>query len=193
MSSRWDGNRRCLVLIYLIKCFQVYASFTWKHGGICWQPKMFILWSCQNVKRTSPLCSSRRDGQKTYMERLIQSPDKEVMPSERCLVVGSSDPSRDFRLSEVPTGVGTSGKPEEICPGVWGYPYVRSSDKSRKFRLSGVPTRVGTSDTSRDFRLDFRHTWQKILFGSGLLDSDPNCSKLVGNLENKACRGFLPG
>ena len=85
------------------------------------------------MKKTSPLRSSRRDGQKTYMERLIQSPDEEVMPSERCLVVGSSDPSQDFRLSEVPTCVGTSGKPEEICSGVWGYPYVGSSDKSRKF------------------------------------------------------------
>ena len=72
----------------------------------------------KNVKRTSPLCSSHRDGQKTYMECLIRSPDEEVMPSERCLVVGSSDPCRDFRLSDVPTGVGTFGKPEEICSGV---------------------------------------------------------------------------
>ena len=80
------------------------------------------------------------------MECPIRSPDEEVMPSERCLVVGSSDPSRDFRLSEVLMCVGTSGKPEEICLGVWGYPYVRSSDKSQKFRLSGVPTQVGTSD-----------------------------------------------
>ena len=87
---------------------------------------------------------------KTYMERLIQSLDEEVMPSERCLVVGSSDPSQDFRLSEVPTCVGTSGKSEEICSGVWGYPYVGSSDKSQKFRLSGVPTRVGTSDWTSD-------------------------------------------
>jgi len=98
------------------------------------------------VKWTSPLRSSRRDGQKTYMECLIWSPDEEVMPSERCLVVGSSDPSRDFRLSEVPTCVGTSGKSEEICPDVWGYPYVGSSNKSRKFLLSGVPTQVRTSD-----------------------------------------------
>ena len=109
---------------------------------------MSILCSCQNVKQTSPLRSSRRDSQKTYMERLIRSPDEEVMPSERCLVVESSDPSRDFRLSEVSTGVRTFGKPEEICSGIWGYPYVGSSDKSRKFRLSGVPTRVGTSDIS---------------------------------------------
>ena len=80
------------------------------------------------------------------MERLIRSPNKEVMPSKRCLVVGSSDPSRDFRLSEVPTCVGTSGKPEEICSGVWGYPYVGSSDPSRDFRLSEVPMSVGTSE-----------------------------------------------
>ena len=85
------------------------------------------------MKRTSPLCSSRRDDQETYMECLIRSPDEEVMPSERCHVVGSSDPSRDFRLSEVPMGVGTSEKPEEISSGVWGYPYIGSFDKSRKF------------------------------------------------------------
>ena len=85
------------------------------------------------MKWTSPLRSSRQDGQKTNMERLIRSPDEEVMPSERCLVVKSSDPSRDFRLSEVPTGVGTSKNPKEICSGVWGYPYVGSSNKSRKF------------------------------------------------------------
>ena len=98
------------------------------------------------MEQTSSLRSSRRDGQKTYMECLIQSPDEEVMSSERYLVVGSFDPSRDFRLSEVPMGVGTFRKPEEICSGVWGYPYVGSSDKSQKFRLSGVPTQVGTSD-----------------------------------------------
>ena len=98
------------------------------------------------MKRTISLRFSRRDGQETYMECPIRSPDEEVMPSERCLGVESSDPSRDFRLSEVPTGVGTSGKSEEICSGVWGYPHVGSSDKSRKFRLSGVPTQVGTSD-----------------------------------------------
>ena len=79
--------------------------------------------------------------------RLPESPDEEVMASERCLIVGSFDPSRDFRLSEVPTCVGTSGKPEEICSGVWGYPYVGSSNKSQKFRpKSELPTY---------FRLDF--------------------------------------
>ena len=68
------------------------------------------------------------------MERLIRSPDEEVMPSEICLVVGSSDPSRDFRLSEVPTGVRTFGKPEEICsvsgviPTLGVLTKVRSSD-----------------------------------------------------------------
>ena len=44
--------------------------------------------------------------------------DEEVMPSKRCLVVGSSDPSREFRLPKVPMGVRTSGKREEICSGV---------------------------------------------------------------------------
>ena len=103
------------------------------------------------MKWTSQLHSSHQDGQKTYMERLIRGPDEEVMPLERCLVVGSSDTSRDFRLSEVPTGVKTFGKPEEICSGVYGYPYIGSSDKSQKFRLSGVST-VGSSDC-REFRL----------------------------------------
>jgi hypothetical protein len=42
------------------------------------------------------------------MERVIQSPNEGVMPPERYSVVGSSDLSWDFRLSEVPTGVGTS-------------------------------------------------------------------------------------
>ena len=55
-------------------------------------------------------------------------------------------PRKDNSLLGVPTQVGTFGKPEEICSGVWGYPYVGSSDKSQKFRLSGVPTQVGTSD-----------------------------------------------
>ena len=55
-------------------------------------------------------------------------------------------PQKDASLLGVLTQVGTFGKPEEICPDIWGYPYVGSSDKSRKFRLSGVPTQVGTSD-----------------------------------------------
>jgi len=79
------------------------------------------------------------------MERLIRSPNEGVMPPERCSVVGCSNPSWDFRLSEVLTGVGTLGKPEETYLGVWGYPHVGSSDKGAKFRLSGVPTQVGTS------------------------------------------------
>ena len=91
----------------------------------------FVKLSKCEMDFTIAFLSSRRS--KTYMERLIRSPDEEVMPSERCLVVGSSDPSRDFRLLEVPTGVGTSGNPEEICSGVWGYPYIGSSDKSQEF------------------------------------------------------------
>ena len=54
-------------------------------------------------------------------------------------------PRKDASLSGVLTQVGASGKPEEICSGVWGYPYVGSFDKSQKFRLSGVSI-VGTSD-----------------------------------------------
>jgi hypothetical protein len=73
-----------------------------------------FLWSCQNVKRTSPLRSSHRDDQKTYMKRLIRGPDKEVMPREDALLlkastrVGSSDTRREFwQTSEVPTFVGS--------------------------------------------------------------------------------------
>jgi hypothetical protein len=58
-------------------------------------------------------------------------------------------------------------------------------------------TRARTSGSS----LNFRPTLEpellanliKRLFRSCLLDFDPNCSKLVGNLENKPWRGFLLG
>jgi len=67
------------------------------HCQNCWQPKLYILWSCQNVEQTLPLRSSRRDGQKTYMKCLIWSSDEEVMPSRRYSVVRSSDPEcREF-------------------------------------------------------------------------------------------------
>jgi hypothetical protein len=96
-------------------------------GNICWHLKISILWSCQNVKRTSSLRSSRRDGQKTYMERLIRSPDEGVMPLERCCAVGTSDPSRDLWRSGLLTRVGTF-------------------DPCQNFRhMSGLPTRIGTS------------------------------------------------
>jgi hypothetical protein len=85
------------------------------------------------VEQTSPLCSSRRDGQKIYMERLIWSLDEEVMPSRRCSAIGSSDKRREFRPeSEVLTR-------------------VRSSDPHREFQQTlGVPTRVVTSDSTSD-------------------------------------------
>jgi hypothetical protein len=60
---------------------------------------------------------------------------------------------------------------------------VGSSDKPRLFRLSAVPADVGTSGRPN----------KKGLFGSGLLDSDLNCSKLMENLENKVWRDFLLG
>ena len=96
---------------------------------------------------------------------------REFQPRLGLSTVGSSNVCRDFR-------------------GTWRN-LLRCLGLSlrREFRQkSEVPT-VGSSDPSRDFR----HTWQKILFGSGLLYYDPNCSKLVGNLENKAWRGFLLG
>jgi hypothetical protein len=43
------------------------------------------------MKWTSPLRSSRQDGQKTYIERLIRSPNEGFMPLERCSAVGTSD------------------------------------------------------------------------------------------------------
>ena len=122
---------------------------------------------------TVTFLSTRRS--KTYMECLIRSPDEEVMPSERCLVVGTSDCRKFRRVSGLPESLKKSARVSGVIP------------------TSGVPTQVGTSNPSRDFRLDFWHTWQKILFGSGLLDSNPNCSKLMENLENKAWRGFLLG
>ena len=106
---------------------------------------MLILWSCQNMKKdfTIAFLSSRRS-RNIYGMSNSES-------GWRSYALEKMSRCRDFRLSKVPTCVGTSGKPEEICSGVWGYPYVRSSDKSWKFWLSGVPTQVGTSDY-RKFR-----------------------------------------
>jgi hypothetical protein len=59
------------------------------------------------------------------------------MPPERCYVT----------LSGVLTQVRTSGKPEETCSGVWGYPHIGNFEKGQKFLLLGVPAQVGTSDT----------------------------------------------
>ena len=69
----------------------------------------------------------------------------ELCPREVCSVAGSSDLSQKFRLSEVPTGVRTSGKPEKTCSGARGYPHVMSFDKGREFRLPEVSTEVRTS------------------------------------------------
>ena len=90
--------------------------------------KMFILWSFQNGKWTSPLHSSCWDGQKTYMERLIRSPDEEVMPSERCLVVGTSDCQEFWRVSGLLGSLKKSARVSRVIP------------------TSGVLTQVGTSD-----------------------------------------------
>ena len=63
------------------------------------------------MERTSPLRSSHRDGQKTYMERLIQSPDEGVMPR------------KDASLLEVLTQVGISdGRKFRQVSGLWGKP-----------------------------------------------------------------------
>jgi hypothetical protein len=51
----------------------------------------------KNIEQTLPLCSSRRDGKKTYIEHLIRSLDEGVMP-----------PRKDAPLSGLPTQVGTS-------------------------------------------------------------------------------------
>jgi hypothetical protein len=87
--------------------------------------------------------------------------------------------------------------PREDDPG-WNF-----RDLSRKFRASRkfwekpevpapkpeVPEKAGSSGKLQNFW----ETLKKGLFGFGLLDSDPNCSKFVGNLENKPWRGFLLG
>jgi hypothetical protein len=57
------------------------------------------------MERTLPLRSSHRDGQKTYVERSL---DERGMPLERCSVVRTSDPSREFRRPGLLTRVGTS-------------------------------------------------------------------------------------
>ena len=67
------------------------------------------------------------------MECLIRSPDKKVMLSERCIVVGSSDPSRDFRR-----GSGLLGS------------LKKSAWVSGVIPMSGVPTQVGTFDWTSD-------------------------------------------
>ena len=103
-------------------------------------------------------------------------------------------PQKDATLSGVPTQVGTSdcrkfqwvsGLPESL---------KKSARVSGVIPTSGVPTNVGSSDC-REFRpkSGLPTDLTKNLFGYGCLDSDPNCSKLVGNLENKAWRGFLLG
>ena len=152
-----------------------------------WQQKMFILWSCQKCETdfTIAFLSSRRSrniygmsnsesGWRSYA--LGKMPRcREFWPKSGLPTVGSFDMCRDFQK-------------------VWrNLPRCLWLSLHREFRLSGVPTQVGTSDPSRDFRLDFWHTWHKILFGSGLLDSDPNYSKLMGNFKNKSWRGFLIG
>jgi hypothetical protein len=100
------------------------------------------------------------------MERLIRSPDEGVMPPERCSIVGTSDPSRDFRRLGLLT-------------------QVRTSDCQDFRPMSGLSTQFRASDC-RDFRPKSGLPADLGLFGSGLLDSNPNCSKLVRNLENKA-------
>jgi len=91
-------------------------------------------------------------------------------------------PRKDAPLSGVPTQVGTFDcrvgtfvKPKETCLVSGVIPTLGVSIKfgsfdCREFRpKSGLPTDL-----------------IKTLFGSGLLDSDPNCSKLIENLKNKS-------
>jgi hypothetical protein len=131
---RWVSSLFSFIVFGLIKCFQVHTLFTWKQGGMRWHSKMSILWSCQNVKQTSPLCSSRWDSQKTYMERLIRSPNEGVMPPERCSVVGTTDPSWNFWPAPEP------GLPAQV--GTFG-PHP-SQNFQLKLELS-ARTRAGTS------------------------------------------------
>ena len=125
------------------------------------------------MKRTSPLRSSRRDGQKTYMERIIRNPDKEVMPSERCLVC------REFRpKSGLPT-VGSlkkSARVSGVIPETGVPTKVGSSDCVEFQPKSGLPTYL-TENHVRIWPFGFRSE----LF------------QTRGKLENKAWRGFLLG
>lgn len=47
-------------------------------------------------------------------------------------------------MSEVPTAIRNSKKPEKACSGVWGHPHVGNSDRHRKFRHSEVSIGVKT-------------------------------------------------
>jgi hypothetical protein len=69
---------------------------------------------------------------KTYMEHPIRSPDKGVMPPERCSIAESSDPSRKFwQLSELSGSLKKPARVPEVIP------------------TSGVPTKVRSSDTQK--------------------------------------------
>ena len=101
--SHWAADEMGIVAVWfcLIKCFQVQASFTWKQGAYvdnqnCPFYEIVKMW-------TSPLRSSRRDGQKTYMERLIRSPDEGVnCPLPLC---GNQNLWPSTRTSEFRIGV----------------------------------------------------------------------------------------
>ena len=67
------------------------------------------------------------------MERLIQSPDEEVMPLKRCFIVGSSDCQKFRRVSGLPGSLKKLARVSRVIP------------------TSGVPTKVGSSDC-REFQ-----------------------------------------
>ena len=134
-------------------------------------------------------------------------PQKDASVSGVPTQVGTSDCRKFRRVSGLPGNLKKSAQVFGVIPTA-GVPTQVGTSDYRKFRrvsglprslkksarvsgvipTSGVPIKVGSFDCR-----ELQHTRQKIMFGSGLLDSDPNCSKLAGNLKNKAWRGFLLG
>ena len=77
---RWASLLFCFVLINVFR----FMHHSLENRGACVDtqkcPPCKVV---QNEKWTSPLRSSRRDSQKTYMERSNRSPDARVMASGR--------------------------------------------------------------------------------------------------------------
>ena len=143
---------------------------------ICWQPKLSILWSYQNMERTSPLRFSRRDGQKNIYGTSNSESGWTSYTPERCSFVGSSDYRKFRQVSGLP---GRLKKPIRV---------------SGVIPTSGVPTKVESSDC-REFRPKSGLPTDLIKNSIRIwpFDSDPNCSKLAGNLKNKVWRGSILG
>ena len=119
------SDSHCFNIVLAWRNVSWYASFTKKKGGICWHPKLarfrfsgqsgqtgqtsHINGSdrsrqvCQIANWTAPLCRSHRDDRNAYIERLIWSPDEDVMPPWRPAPRSDrSDRSRAVRSAQRP-------------------------------------------------------------------------------------------